>query len=146
MRLTLIVVIAVLVQALGNVLLGKGIKQVTSNLNIAVTLDYIFLEKCLAVITLTLSNPSFIFGLVLLIAFFILNLVLLSKADLSYVMPVTSFSYVLIAVLAFFILEERLSAAQWIGITLISFGVLIVGRNELLRMQAKTLNSERREE
>jgi uncharacterized membrane protein len=47
-------------------------------------------------------------------------------ADLTYVLPVTASAYVLTAILSKFFLHEQISVSRWIGIVLISFGVLFV--------------------
>lgn len=134
MRLFPLVVISIFFQSLGNVLLGKGIKQATSSVQLGwYGLNLAALEKYIDVGLAIASNGSFSVGLLLLIAFFLLHLAMLSKADLSFVMPVTSFSYVLIAILAGYLLNERISIPQWIGILLISIGVMIVGFNEAAR-------------
>jgi len=56
------------------------------------------------------------------------NLTLLSRADLSYVLPVTSVSYVLIAIMGQLVLHERVDTFRWIGIAMITLGVMLVGR------------------
>jgi uncharacterized membrane protein len=53
---------------------------------------------------------------------------LLSWADLSYVLPVTSAGYVLAAIAGRLFLREQISAARWTGIALIMSGVVLVGR------------------
>lgn len=134
MRLLPLVIISIFVQSLGNVLLGKGIKQVTSSLELGwYGLSLAAIGKYVAISFAIATNPSFSLGLLLLITFFLLHLTMLSKADLSFVMPVTSFSYVLIAILAGYLLNEHISIPQWIGILLISAGVMIVGLNEAAR-------------
>jgi drug/metabolite transporter (DMT)-like permease len=52
---------------------------------------------------------------------------LLSWADLSYVLPVTSMAYVLVALVGRFVLHEAVSMAHWSGILLIMIGVALVG-------------------
>jgi drug/metabolite transporter (DMT)-like permease len=54
------------------------------------------------------------------------RLALLSWADLSYVLPVTSFSYVLSAALGRVLLNERVSAVRWLGIIVLTVGVALV--------------------
>jgi len=56
------------------------------------------------------------------------QLSLLSRVDLSYVLPVTSVSYVLTALMGELLLHERVSTERWIGIGLIGLGVSLVGR------------------
>jgi len=67
-------------------------------------------------------------GVLLLIAWLILQLSLLSRADLSYVLPVTSMSYVVAALMGKFLLHEPVSIKRWIGIGLIVVGVCLVSR------------------
>jgi uncharacterized membrane protein len=73
-------------------------------------------------------NPLVVLGVLLLIVWLISQLSLLSRADLSYVLPMTSVSYVLTALMGEFLLHERVSTARWIGIGLIGLGVSLVAR------------------
>jgi drug/metabolite transporter (DMT)-like permease len=54
------------------------------------------------------------------------NLALLSRADLSFVLPVTAAGYVLVAVMGHFWLGEPISPARWAGICAITLGVVLV--------------------
>lgn len=56
----------------------------------------------------------------------IARLTLLSWADLSYVLVITSFSYVLTAVAGAVGLNEKVTWIHWIGICLITLGVVLV--------------------
>src|SRR5260370_31482386 len=47
----------------------------------------------------------------------------LSSADLTYVMQATVLGYVLVALVARFVLHEHISPLRWIGIVLITAGV-----------------------
>jgi len=73
-----------------------------------------------------------ILGILLLIGWLLLQLALLSWADLTYVLPVTSASYVLITILGALVLQEDVSLMHWIAILLIMSGVLIVWRTKPL--------------
>jgi drug/metabolite transporter (DMT)-like permease len=73
-------------------------------------------------------NPLVVLGVLLLIVWLISQLSLLSRVDLSYVLPVTSVSYVLTAMMGEFLLHERVSTERWIGIGLIGLGVSLVVR------------------
>jgi uncharacterized membrane protein len=55
----------------------------------------------------------------------------LSWADLSYVLPVTSIGYALVALSGSIFLHETVSLTRWAGIFLIVAGVVIVGRTEV---------------
>jgi uncharacterized membrane protein len=54
------------------------------------------------------------------------RMALLSWADLSYVLPVTSIGYVVVALLGKVMLNEQITARRWTGITLIMAGVALV--------------------
>jgi drug/metabolite transporter (DMT)-like permease len=70
-----------------------------------------------------ITNPWVIAGIVLLLGFFACYTTALSWADLTYVLPASSIGYVLLALIARFLLHENVSATRWLGILLISAGV-----------------------
>jgi len=109
--------IVVVTNVLGNLLLSMGMRQLGSILNKPVT----------AYIT-ALFNPLVAAGVALLIVWLISQMTLLSWADLSYVMPVTSIGYVLSAVTGHFVLHEQVSLRRWGGVWLIVLGVILVSR------------------
>lgn len=80
----------------------------------------------LAMITV-LFHPWVAIGVVLLILWTLSQMTLLSWADLSYVVPVTAIGYVLNALTGRFWLGEAVSPTQWIGVCLISAGVVTAG-------------------
>jgi uncharacterized membrane protein len=73
-----------------------------------------------------LLNPWVIVGICLLILFFCSYLTALSWADLTYVLPATAISYVLMALLARVFLHENVTLEHWLGIGLITVGVGVV--------------------
>ncbi len=75
-----------------------------------------------------LGNFWVMIGVALLVGWLISQLSLLSWADLSYVLPITSTSYVLAAMLGAALLSEHVSATRWAGVLLIFAGVLVVSR------------------
>lgn len=72
-------------------------------------------------------SPWVSLGICLLIAWMISRMFLLSWADLSFVLPVTAFGYVLNAVLGRLFLGEIVTPARWGGTLLIMAGVILVG-------------------
>ena len=72
-------------------------------------------------------SPWVSVGICLLITWMISRMFLLSWADLSYVLPVTAFGYVLNAVLGRLFLSEVITPARWAGTLLIMAGVVLVG-------------------
>jgi drug/metabolite transporter (DMT)-like permease len=74
-----------------------------------------------------LFRPWVALGVLLLIVWMLSRMALLSWADLSYVLPVTSIGYVLVAIVGRVLLDEQISAKRWAGIVLIMAGVALVG-------------------
>jgi drug/metabolite transporter (DMT)-like permease len=74
-----------------------------------------------------LFQPWVSLGVVLLILYMLSRMALLSWADLSYVLPVTSVGYVLVALVGRVLLHEQISNRRWAGIALIMAGVALVG-------------------
>ena len=73
-----------------------------------------------------LFRPVVALGVVLLILWMASRMALLSWADLSYVLPVTSVGYVLVALAGRVLLHEQITARRWTGIALIMAGVALV--------------------
>lgn len=119
LRLKTRTVIALLVASnvLGNFTLSRGLHQVGRLVSFS-PWPYIH----------AFVNPLVLLGVLLLIVWLISQLSLLSRVDLSYVLPVTSVSYVLTALMGEFLLHERVSTERWIGIGLIGLGVSLVVR------------------
>ena len=72
---------------------------------------------------LAITNPWVAIGILLLLGFFASYMNALSWADLTYVLPATSLGYVLLALVARFVLHEQVSPLRWLGIALIAGGV-----------------------
>jgi drug/metabolite transporter (DMT)-like permease len=77
-----------------------------------------------------LLNGWVLAGVFLLIGWLVLQLSLLSRADLAYALPVTAMGNVVAALLGAFVLYERVSPAGWVGIGLISTGAFLVGQTD----------------
>ena len=72
-------------------------------------------------------SPWVSLGICLLITWMISRMFLLSWADLSYVLPVTAFGYVLNALLGRLFLGEHITPERWTGTLLIVGGIILVG-------------------
>ena len=72
-------------------------------------------------------NPWVTLGICLLITWLLSKMLLLSWADLSYVLPVTAFGYVLNAALGRLVLNEQITPSRWTGVLLIVAGTVLVG-------------------
>src|SRR5213083_3770227 len=109
--LTLVVICS---NVVGNVSLSHGMRQVGKIVS-ASPLDY----------ARAFANPWAVAGVLVLALWMITDLALLSRADLSFVLPVTASAYVLVAIGGHFILHDHISWERWLGIGLITGGVIL---------------------
>ena len=119
LRTPLVLILAMLAQVVGNLLLSKGMKQILPGS--AMDASY-----WLWLAYRVMGTPSVWAGVLFLVAFFCLFTALLSWADLSFILPASSFGYVLNVALAHYFLLESVSVARWCGTALISMGVIMV--------------------
>jgi len=112
--------IVVLANAVGNVLLSYGMRQVGS---IASSSP---LELALSSVR-AMANPYVLAGVAVLVVFLLTHMILLSWADLSYILPMTSAGYILVTLLSWWLLEENVKTLRWLGTALIVAGMVLVG-------------------
>jgi drug/metabolite transporter (DMT)-like permease len=110
-------IIVILSNALGNFALAWGMRHRPAALTLS-PLDYVA----------AIFSPYVLLGITLLILWLLSRMALLSWADLSYVLPVTSCGYVASALIGRFFLGEQISAVRWGGTLLIVAGTVLVGR------------------
>jgi drug/metabolite transporter (DMT)-like permease len=110
----ILVLLVIFTNVFGNVLLSHGMHQVGRIVS-ASPFDYLR----------AFANPWTIAGICILIVWILSDLALLSRADLSFVLPVTASAYVLVAILGHFLLHDRISWERWLGILLITGGVIL---------------------
>ncbi len=75
----------------------------------------------------TIFTPPVLLGIGLLILWLLTRLTLLSRADLTFVLPVTATGYVLTAIIGRLFLGEDVSWQRWAGTLLIAAGTALVG-------------------
>lgn len=124
-RTFLLVAAVVLLNAFGDLSLTWGLRHIPQTLA-ANPLHYV--EAML--------NPFVAAGIIMLIFWLLTRMALMSWADLSFVLPVTSIGYVLVALLGRFFLHEHVSKERWIGILLILGGAILVGSSNHERTSA----------
>ncbi len=106
--------VVVITNVIGNLLLSQGMHRVGK-----------IVSASPAAYIRAFVNPWVIGGTCILVIWMISDLALLSRADLSFVLPVTASSYVLIAIAAHFLLSDRISWERWLGIVVITLGVIL---------------------
>jgi len=123
MKTLVVLFVAICAQSLGDVCLTKGMKSI-GEVN---TLDP---AKLVQIGVQVFTTPYVWLGILILSCFFGLYLIALSWADLSFVLPVTAFGYVLNALMSWQLLGEHVSPVRWAGTLIICFGVAVVSRTE----------------
>ncbi len=99
----------------GDAFLARGMKQAGS-------IDIHHVSR----VFLALTNPFIILGMFSLLVFMSSYMTALSFADLSYVLPATAISYVLMVLLSIVWLHEHVSPSRWSGVAFIVVGVGLV--------------------
>jgi drug/metabolite transporter (DMT)-like permease len=121
LKTVILVLIAAVIGGTGHVLLAKGMKTV-GDLTEAPS------ERLGGMVARALSNRWLLLGVVLQATFFAMYLTLLSRAEVSQVLPMTAIDYIVVALLASALLGEAVTPARWMGILLIVAGVFMVAR------------------
>jgi drug/metabolite transporter (DMT)-like permease len=88
-----------------------------------------------------LFQPWVALGVLLMVLWMMSRMALLSWADLSYVLPVTSIGYVLVALCGKLLLHEVITGRRWAGIALIMAGVALVGGTTPQTVQRKPVEA-----
>ncbi len=127
----LVLVGVALFASAGDSLLSRGMKEIGG----------ISLHNLSGLIA-AIRNPWIILGILFLIAFFAAYMSALSWADLTYVLPATSIGYVVLALIAKFILHEQVTMLRWLGILLISAGVGFVAGGPALTPRPELRETE----
>ena len=120
MKTHLCLAIVVLANAIGNLMLGYGMRQVGD-------ISSYSPAKLVTSGVAAMANPWVLGGVALLTIFFAAHAIVLSWADLSYVLLVTAVGYGFVALLSWTVLDEHVSAARWAGVAVITAGVMLVG-------------------
>jgi drug/metabolite transporter (DMT)-like permease len=121
LKTLLVVIVAVILGGAGHVMLSKGIRPVGD-------LTEAPAGRLGGMVTRVLSNHWVILGVALQAVFFAVYLTLLSRADVSQLLPMTALDYIVVALLAQWALGEVITPIRWAGIGLISAGVVLVSR------------------
>jgi len=117
----LLILVMVIAGPLGNVLLGKGMKH-------AGRLPLWPPSAALHTFLRVFGTGWIWLGVASLLAFFLANLLVLTWADYSFVLPASSLGYGVVALLGYFMLGEPVSPLRWLGIAIICLGVFVVGQ------------------
>ena len=112
----LLLLLFIVLKALGNLALAWGTKHFPQHL-----------AGNPALYLLAMLEPFVAAGVAMQMLALLTSMALLSRADLSFVLPVTAIGYVLSTLLGILVLSEKVTIAGWAGTLLIFVGAAIVG-------------------
>lgn len=122
-RLLCVLLFGLLMEAVGVVLLSKGLKEIGELASVSV-------PEILRLVGRGITNRNLLSGVALEAGFFGCLLFLLSRGDVSFVWPLTALSFVFSTVAAIVFLGERVSGLRWAGIVFILAGAAIITYTE----------------
>lgn len=122
-KVIVILLIALLLEAVGVVFLSAGLKEIGE-------VQRISASEIGRIVRRGATNTKILIGVLLETVFFVLLLVLLKRNDVSLIWPLTSLGFVLTALSARFILHEQVTATRWAGVALIVIGASLVSWSE----------------
>lgn len=117
-----LVLIATMLGGAGHVMLAKGMKTI-GDITEAPS------HRFGGMVTRALTNPWVLVGVAFQASFFALYLGLLSRADVSMILPLTAIDYIVVVFLAQMLLGEVVTPARYLGVGLIVAGVTLVSRS-----------------
>jgi bacterial/archaeal transporter family protein len=113
------VLMIVVSNAAGDVLITRGMKEI-GDISAVSPLQFLRVVKSI------LCNRNFLGGVFCLAISFFSFLIVLSWADLSFVVPATAIFYVVSILGAKFVLKENINSMRWAGTLLVGIGVALV--------------------
>ncbi|MCK5320463.1 EamA family transporter [Candidatus Parcubacteria bacterium] len=117
----IVLLIAIMLGAIGQLLLKLGIKKINFT-----NIDLKSFDNILQIFIALLKNYYIIITILLYIIGFCLYLYLLSNFELSKLLPFTSLLYIIILLFSWIFLNEAISSTKIIGTIIIMAGVYIV--------------------
>jgi drug/metabolite transporter (DMT)-like permease len=123
LKTLMMMIIIICASPVGYIFVSKGMKQIDWQGWSLSDLFHFFVQA--------FTMGTMWLGIALLLAYFVAFLVVLSWADYSYVQPAASLSYLIVAILARYVLHENVTTLRWIGVIVVCSGVFIVGRTHV---------------
>jgi undecaprenyl phosphate-alpha-L-ara4N flippase subunit ArnE len=122
-KLICILLVALVLEAIGVVLLSQGLKEIGE-------IRPLNAREIGRAIVRGASNRSLLLGVLLEMIFFITLIVLLKNWDVSLIWPLTSLGFVITTFAARYLRHEEVTSLRWAGVMLIVAGAMLVGWSE----------------
>ena len=118
-KLLIILFVALTFETTGVILLSKGLRSLEGPKNYSPS-------EILKLVRRGLGSPHIVLGVAFEAVFFIGLLMMMSNADVSFVWPLTSLTFVFSTVAARFYLREEIDPLRWFGVALIVCGAGLI--------------------
>ena len=122
-KLLLILLIGLVFEAVGVVLLKKGITQIGEVKQVCAT-------EIVRVVKAGVTSPTILLGVFFEALFFVCLLILLAESDISFLWPLTGLSFVMATLAAMIFLGEKVSSMRWAGVVFIMIGAGLISYSE----------------
>lgn len=122
-RLLLILLGGLVLEALGVVLLGRGLKEIGG-------VSPVTAAEFGRLVLKGICNRNILAGTALEAAYFGCLLHLMARADVSFIWPVTALGFLFTTIAARFWLHEQVSPLRWFGVMLIVAGAAVITYTE----------------
>lgn len=129
-KLLVILLIGLTFESAGVVLLKKGMNQIGDVQKITV-------REVGRILKAGATSPQILLGVFFEALFFACLLILMSKADISFLWPLTGLSFVFATFAAWVFLGEHVSSVRWFGVILIVIGAGFISYSEKAVEKAK---------
>lgn len=133
-KLLVILFIALAFETTGVILLSKGLKALEGPKNYSV-------GEIASLVGRAVTSKYIMAGVFFEAIFFIGLLIMMSHADVSFVWPLTSLTFVFSTIAARFYLHEQIDLMRWLGVALIVLGAGLITFTEKKkeRIQRETM-------
>ncbi|MDB6036886.1 MAG: protein of unknown function transrane [Verrucomicrobiales bacterium] len=132
-KLIIIMLIALSLEAIGVVLLSKGLKEIGEVKRVSVS-------EVARLIGRGATNRFILIGMVFETLFFAGMITLMAQADISFVWPLSALGLVLTTFAAKVFLHEQVSSARWAGVFLMMAGAALITYSEKVKERKSALS------
>lgn len=133
-KFVMILLVGLLLEAVGVVLLSRGLKEVGE-------MERFSVSEVVRMVKAGATNPRILAGVAFEAAFFGILMFLLGRADVSLVWPLTSLGFVITTLAAKLYLHETVSPLRWAGVVLIVLGAGLISWSDQQKKMAATTSA-----
>lgn len=134
-KLLLILLIGLVFESTGVVLLKKGMTGIGS-------VSTISAAEIARVVKAGITNTQILLGVFFEALFFLSLLILMARADISFLWPLTGLSFVFATFAAMLFLHEEVSSIRWAGVFLVMLGAALISYSEHVKEEHKPADGQ----